>query len=106
MRVLETRGQVRKFLRLAGVYRRFVPKFANISKPLTMLTRDEAPPKIDTLPADALEEFGELIRQLTNPTTLALPRREGYFLLDTDASKVQVGGCLQQRNEGGRSQSI
>lgn len=106
MKLPTTKKEVRSFLGLAGVYRCFVPRFAKISKPLTDMTRLDLPATIERLPDQAAEAFVELKRRLTHAPTLALPRQDGEFILDTDASKHQVGCCLQQRGENGRLQPI
>ncbi len=40
---LKTKKEVRQFLGLAGYYRRFIPNFADLTSPLTDLTKKEAP---------------------------------------------------------------
>ncbi|XP_067305995.1 uncharacterized protein [Pseudorasbora parva] len=39
----KTKKEVRQFLGLAGYYRRFVPKYLDLTSPLTDLTKKEAP---------------------------------------------------------------
>ena len=41
--------------------------------------------------------FEYLKERLTSTPILALPRREGLFILDTDACAVQVGCTLLQK---------
>ncbi|XP_057183820.1 uncharacterized protein LOC130550384, partial [Triplophysa rosa] len=39
----KTKKEVRQFLGLAGYYRRFAPKYSELTNPLTDLTKKEAP---------------------------------------------------------------
>jgi hypothetical protein len=71
-----TRTQVRYFLGLANVYRRFVPDFSRLSRPLTQLLK-----KIDCpnefaefdLSPEQLEAFNILKAAIANPPVLAIP---------------------------------
>jgi len=46
LRFPETQNQMKSFLGISGVYRRFVADFAKIAKPLTALTRTKLPKKL------------------------------------------------------------
>ena len=41
MPVLKDAKEIKQFLGLTGCYRKFVPRFADISRPLTQLTKKE-----------------------------------------------------------------
>jgi hypothetical protein len=96
-----TKTELRSFLGLANVYRRFVSGFARIAKPLTDLTKDEVPPLLPSWTAEQVGAFEELKRVLARPPVLALPSYDREFVLDTDASGHQVGCVLQQRGDDG-----
>jgi RNase H-like domain found in reverse transcriptase/Reverse transcriptase (RNA-dependent DNA polymerase) len=99
-----TRTELRSFLGLCNVYRRFVPRFAAIAAPISTLlgkgTRATLPP----LTTAQIEAFNNLRTRLLSPPILALPRSEAKFnlWLDTDASDGQLGCCclLQGQPEG------
>jgi hypothetical protein len=57
-----TKTQVRSFLGLCGVYCRFVPNYAAISKPLTVLTKKGTAEKFE-LNSEQLEAF-EVLKKL------------------------------------------
>ena len=44
--------------------------------------------------------FKELKEKITSQLVLALPRREGKFRVETDASGHAIGGVLSQEQEG------
>ena len=48
---------------------------------------------------DAEEAFEITQKKLCSAAVLALPRQEGIFILDTDASEVAKSGILQQKQE-------
>jgi RNase H-like domain found in reverse transcriptase/Reverse transcriptase (RNA-dependent DNA polymerase) len=98
---LAAKTQLRSFLGLANVYRRFVPGFAKIAKPLTDLTRDEVPATLPEWNRDQTCAFEQLKDALARPPTLALPQYDREFVLDTDASGYQLGCVLQQRGDDG-----
>ncbi len=93
--------ELRSFLGICNVYRRFVPNFACIAAPLNALWKKGMPTHIDTLLPPAADAFAEFKNALLNPPILALPRREGHFTLDTDASDAQLGCFLQQEQPNG-----
>ncbi|XP_075779191.1 uncharacterized protein LOC142827431 [Pelodiscus sinensis] len=94
-----TKRQVRGFLGLAGYYRRFVPDFATIAAPLTELTKDAHPNKIQWT-AQADQAFRELKRRLVQAPVLRQPDFERPFSLYTDASECGLGAVLAQDHDG------
>jgi hypothetical protein len=84
--------QIRSFLGLAGYYRRFIPKFSKITKPMTKLLEKEA--KFKWSPQ--CEEAFVTLRLLTTAPVLAQPNIEKSFDVYCDASSIGIGGVLMQ----------
>jgi hypothetical protein len=84
---------VRSFLGLASFYRRLVPRFANIAKPLTQLTRKDANWEWNK---ECQESFDRLKQKLSSAPLLAFPDFKRPFILTTDASSVGLGAVLSQ----------
>ena len=82
---------------MCNVYRRFIKAYAHIAKLLTKLTSTKLPHVLPLLDAAQLAAFEYLKERLTSTPILALPRREGLFILDTDACAFQVGCTLLQQ---------
>jgi hypothetical protein len=91
-----TQTELRSFLGLCNVYRRLVKVFAKIAAPLNILLRKGETPQLSPLSPEQVFAFDMLRASLLNPPILALPRIEGAFTLDTDASDNQLGCCLIQ----------
>jgi transposase InsO family protein len=96
-----TKTQVRSFLGLCGVYRRFVPGYAALAKPLTMLTK-KGWPELFKLSDEQRRAFDSLKHHLLTPPTLSLPRAGRPYAIDTDASDGQIGCVLQQKDDEGQ----
>ena len=88
---------VRSFLGLCSYYRKFVPKFSEIAKPLTRLTEKNRP---FTWSSEQEEAWLELKRRLLSAPILAYPDPSTEFVLDTDASGYGIGAVLAQVQEG------
>jgi len=71
--------------------------YAHIAKRLTKLTSKKLPHIVPPLDASQFAAFEYLKERLTSTLILALPRREGLFIMDTDACAVQVGCTLLQQ---------
>jgi hypothetical protein len=84
--------QIRSFLGLAGYYRRFIPMFSKITKPMTKLLEKEA--KFKWSPQ--CEEAFVTLRLLTTAPVLAQPDIEKSFDVYCDASSIGIGGVLMQ----------
>jgi len=89
-----TRTQVRSFVGMCNVFRRFVPNFARMAAPLTDLMGSTA--LVLVPPATPLQQqaFDWLKEALKTPPVLALPRRGRKYVLDVDACVTQVGAAL------------
>ena len=85
--------EVSAFLDLCSFYRRLVSSFAQISKPLTTLTRKDQ--KFECGPSQ-MEAFRGLKDKLRTTTVLAFPKFEMPFILTTDVSKLAVKAVLCQ----------
>ena len=83
--------EIRQFLGLTGYYRKFVPRFADISRPLTRLTRKETTfnwtPKCQKL-------FELLKSYLCGEPILKYADTSKPYTLYTDASKYGWAGVL------------
>ena len=74
---------VRAFLGTTGYYRKFVPDYGKLAKPLTLLIRKLEPERVQwTLEAE--QAFVELHKCLCNTCMLTIP--DVLFRLHTDAS--------------------
>jgi hypothetical protein len=85
--------QIRSFLGLAGYYRRFIPNFSKIVKPMTKLLEKEAKFKWSL---QCEETFLTLKKLLTTAPMLAQPDIEKSFDVYCDASGTCIGGVLMQ----------
>jgi len=90
--------QVRSFLGFANFYRRFIGKFADISLPLTALTKKDLTWNWTTECQDA---FDTLKRKFQEAPILLMPDNKKPFILETDASKWASGGVLRQQDING-----
>ena len=88
--------EVQSFLGLAGYYRRFIPDFSKIAKPMTRLLQKDMR-FVWTSECDVA--FHTLRTLLTSAPVLAQPNIEKPFDVFYDASGIGLGGVLMQ---GGR----
>lgn len=86
-------AEVRRFVHLAGYYRRFVPNFGTKAAPLTMLLRKATEWQWGSEQHDAFEK---LKAELTERPLLIYPDFTKPFKLVTDASVVGLGAALMQ----------
>ena len=92
--------EVQQFVGLATYYRKFIKNFAAICRPLHLLTRKDQPFEWSDQAENA---FITLKRLLTSTDILAYPHfgpNAGPYVLDTDASNIQVGAVLSQLQNG------
>jgi len=68
-----------------------------VERPLAATTTSKRPDRWGTLSDEAMGAFEELKRRRTEAPILALPRRDGAYMMDTDASAGKVGAVLLQR---------
>uniref|UniRef100_K7EX43 Gypsy retrotransposon integrase-like protein 1 n=1 Tax=Pelodiscus sinensis TaxID=13735 RepID=K7EX43_PELSI len=94
-----TKRQVRQFLGLASYYRRFIPEFATIAAPLTDLTQNARPQRVQWT-AQCEKAFQTLKRRLMQTPVLHQPDFTKPFIVQTDASDRGLGAVLSQEQEG------
>jgi hypothetical protein len=90
-----TISQIRSFLELAGYYRRFIPDFYRIAKPITELLKKEAKFVWGQKCEDA---FHALRQHLTTTPVLAQPDSSEPFDVYCDAYGTGLGCVLMQDN--------
>lgn len=96
-----TKTQVRSFLGMCNMYRRFIAGYAQIAFPLFQKTCKNEPDAWENLTDTEMDAFQTLRRCLLTAPILALPREGFPYTLDTDASAYQVGCCLLQEQSDG-----
>ena len=94
----KTATEVRQFVGLASYYRKFIPNFATVCKPLHKLTEKDA----HFIWSDKTQNAFDTIKQLlTSAPVLSYPLLQGQpFVLDCDASNVGIGAVLSQVQNG------
>jgi hypothetical protein len=88
--------QIRSFLGLAGYYRRFIPDFSRITKPIIELLKKEAKFVWGQKCEDA---FHALRQHLTTTPVLAQPDNSKSFDVYCDASSTGLGCVFMQDNQ-------
>jgi hypothetical protein len=85
--------QIRSFLGLAGYYRRFIPDFSRIAKPMTELLKKG----VKFVWSEACEKaFNTLRQHLTSALVLVQPDNSKPFEVFCDASDMGLGCVLMQ----------
>lgn len=87
---------IRAFIGLSGFYRKFVPNFAQISQPLTHLTKKNVK---FVWGKEQEEAFHTLKRALISPPILRYPDFKKEFIVNT-ASATAVAAILMQEHDG------
>lgn len=88
---------IKQFLGLAGYYRRFIPNFSKVAKPLTDLLKKD---KLFAWQFQQEEAFNTLKSFLCSEPVLQYPDFSKSFNLTTDASGYAIGGVLSQGDIG------
>jgi len=95
--------QPRTLLGMCNVYRRFTVDVAETAKPLNNLNSVKLPKRLRRLTPKEQAAFDKLREHLCHPPILAIPRKEGKYIIDVDASYDQLGCCLLQQQPDGKS---
>jgi len=85
--------EVRSFLGMAGYYRRFIPDFSRVAKPITTLLKNQTK---FVWSHECEQAFQTLKRLLTTAPVLAQPDIEKPFDVYCDASGIGMGCVLMQ----------
>jgi hypothetical protein len=98
--------QISEFVGLANYFRFLIKEFSKMSAPMTALTKKDSGWKEGKLPEEAYHSFLVLKEKLMQKPIVAYPKREGRFMLRTDAclgDRDNVGGLgavlLQQQSK-------
>ncbi|XP_063813504.1 uncharacterized protein LOC135052435, partial [Pseudophryne corroboree] len=100
-----TQRQVLAFLGIAGYYRRFVPDFSSVAKPMTDLTKKKLPKIVDWTTACELA-FQSLKTALVQAPVLMAPDYSKNFVVQTDASQYGLGAVLSQEGPDGQEHPV
>jgi len=87
---------VKSFLGFANFYRQFIHNFSHTARPLNELKGK----KKWKWEEEYQKAFEELKEKITSQLVLSLPRREGKFRLETDASGHAIREVLSQEQDG------
>nr|KAG5714952.1 hypothetical protein BaRGS_000440 [Batillaria attramentaria] len=90
-----TKKELRSFLGLAGFYRKFVPRYAELALPLTDRTKKNQPERVDW-DETCQQAFDAIRKALESGAFLQLPDNRFPYVLRTDASETGLGAALMQ----------
>ena len=89
--------EVKEFLELVGYYRKFLPRFTDISRVLTHLTKKDIEFKWTPKCKNCFQILKEFLQQAP---ILKYPDPQASYTLYTDASKYAYTGVLTQNDNG------
>ena len=89
--------EVKQFLGLVGYYRKFIPRFADISRVLTHLPKKDMEFKWTPKCENCFQILKEFLQQAP---ILQYPDPQASYTLYTDASKYAYAGVLTQHSNG------
>ena len=92
--------EVRSFLGFVSYYRRFIPNFSKVAKPLNKLLQNLEGT------SNQKKKFKTLQRLCTEAPVLSYADFKSLFILHTDASSDGLGAVLYQDQDGQRSTSL
>jgi len=95
--------EVRRYLGLTKFFRRFVPRYAEIARPLSELLKDSV---LFKWTAEQEQAFNKLKHCLTSSPALQLFNPSSYTELHCDASQVGLSGMLLQRGESDKKMHL
>lgn len=93
----KTPTEIKRFLGLLGYYRKFIPDFARLTKPLTQCLKKGSKISLNQNYINCVDHCKTL---LTNDPILQYPDFTREFVLTTDASNVAIGAVLSQGTIG------
>ena len=100
----KNKTEARSFLGQSTYYRRFIPHFADVARPLQQLTEKD---REFSWTEECQGLFENLKQLLTLTPILAYPNLTDEFCLDTDAYDYAIGAVLSQKQIGkGKSGSL
>lgn len=92
-----TQKEIKSFLGLLGYYRKFIPHFARLTKPLTECLKKGRTITLNDSYRNCFEHCKDI---LSNDPLLQYPNFSKPFNLTTDASNFALGAVLSQRPVG------
>ena len=90
--------EVQSFLGLVGYYRKFIPHFSHIARPLHQFSHKDKPFLWEDKHTDAVTQLKNAI---TSPDCLAIFDPTRQTILTTDACEYAIGASLNQRYDHG-----
>lgn len=99
----KTVKQIRRVMGMANWYRRFIPNFADVTAPITNLTKKGVK---FCWNSDAEIAFDKLKTLLSTAPVLVNPNFEKMFIIRCDASMEGIGGVLCQHDDEGCERPI
>ena len=100
---LSTVKEVWSVLGVLGYQRPFIPHYADITRPLTALTKKNTP---FTWTPECCTALNTLITAITEGPMLAQPDMSQPFFLQVDASAYATGAILSQKDDRGKHQAV
>ena len=97
MLVSKNPKEVKQFLGLVGYYQKFVPRFTDISRVLTHLTKKDVEFKWTPECKNCFQILKDFLQQAP---ILKYPEPQASYTLYTDTSKYTYAGVLTQHSEG------
>jgi hypothetical protein len=93
----KNKHETRSFLGRCTYYRRFIPGFSTIAKPMTKLTEQK---QSFQWTSEVEAAFQKLKQALCTAPILPYPQPGQRFIVGTEASNVGIGGVLSRVQDG------